>query len=344
MEENCKYYDVVIVGAGPGGLRCAEFLSKSNKSVLMLEKNEKIGPKVCAGGISRKTRKLLKIPPELIKKTFQNIIFKTNSLESKLKFGEDYMYTVDREELGQWQLKKLDDSGVEIRIGANVTKIEKECLIINDTEKIKFHYLVGADGSNSIVRRHLGLKTKKLGVAFQYLVPKIYPDFEIYFNSKLFSYWYSWIFPKGEYTSIGFGCSPYILPMKKARENFEIWAKKNSIDISQGKFEAHPINCDYQGYRFGKIFLIGDAAGFTSGFTGEGIYQALVSGEEVAKLIINSAYRSKRIPKLRREVYLHNFMLCVIGCAGPLRNLVFNWVVFCVKSKFLSRTLLRVLT
>ena len=33
------YYDVIIVGAGPGGLECARVLSKSNKTVLLLEKN-----------------------------------------------------------------------------------------------------------------------------------------------------------------------------------------------------------------------------------------------------------------------------------------------------------------
>jgi flavin-dependent dehydrogenase len=31
-------FDVIIVGAGPGGLKCAEVLSKSDKKVLLLEK------------------------------------------------------------------------------------------------------------------------------------------------------------------------------------------------------------------------------------------------------------------------------------------------------------------
>ncbi|MDY6972321.1 MAG: NAD(P)/FAD-dependent oxidoreductase, partial [Thermodesulfobacteriota bacterium] len=44
-------YDVIIIGAGPGGLSCAGELVKSNKSVLLLEKNNIIGPKICAGGI-----------------------------------------------------------------------------------------------------------------------------------------------------------------------------------------------------------------------------------------------------------------------------------------------------
>jgi flavin-dependent dehydrogenase len=31
-------YDVVIVGAGPGGLRCAEVLGEEGKNVLIVEK------------------------------------------------------------------------------------------------------------------------------------------------------------------------------------------------------------------------------------------------------------------------------------------------------------------
>jgi dihydrolipoamide dehydrogenase len=35
-----KKYDVVIVGAGPGGLRCAEVLGKAGKNVLLVEKKK----------------------------------------------------------------------------------------------------------------------------------------------------------------------------------------------------------------------------------------------------------------------------------------------------------------
>jgi len=38
-------YDVVIVGAGPAGLRCAEILGNSNLSVLLIEKRNIIDPR-----------------------------------------------------------------------------------------------------------------------------------------------------------------------------------------------------------------------------------------------------------------------------------------------------------
>jgi flavin-dependent dehydrogenase len=48
-------YDVVIIGAGPAGLNCAKKLSEADKTVLLVEKNTEIGPKVCAGGITKYT-------------------------------------------------------------------------------------------------------------------------------------------------------------------------------------------------------------------------------------------------------------------------------------------------
>jgi flavin-dependent dehydrogenase len=55
-------FDVIIVGAGPAGLRCAEILATSELSVLLLEKNEKMGQKVCAGGITRKDLAIIDVP------------------------------------------------------------------------------------------------------------------------------------------------------------------------------------------------------------------------------------------------------------------------------------------
>lgn len=44
-----EYFDVIIIGAGPAGLKCAETLGNSKLKVLLLEKNSKIGPKTCGG-------------------------------------------------------------------------------------------------------------------------------------------------------------------------------------------------------------------------------------------------------------------------------------------------------
>lgn len=94
-------------------------------------------------------------------------------------------------------------------------------------------------------------------------------------------------------------------------ENFKYWLKKNKIDTTGGIYQSFPINHDYRGYKFKNIFLAGDAGGFASGLTGEGIYQAFVSGEEVAKLILDPEYKPKKIEKLLRIKKRHDFLLKV---------------------------------
>jgi len=41
-----KEYDVIVVGAGPGGTCCAALLAKKGLKVLLLEKNAKVGGKM----------------------------------------------------------------------------------------------------------------------------------------------------------------------------------------------------------------------------------------------------------------------------------------------------------
>ena len=45
-------FDVIIVGGGPAGLQCARELSYSRLRVLLLEKDEIFGDKLCAGGLT----------------------------------------------------------------------------------------------------------------------------------------------------------------------------------------------------------------------------------------------------------------------------------------------------
>ena len=65
-------FDIIIVGAGPAGLKCAHTLIKANNKlkVLVLEKNKDIGPKICAGGLTGKDLQSFSIPDKLIEFRF----------------------------------------------------------------------------------------------------------------------------------------------------------------------------------------------------------------------------------------------------------------------------------
>ena len=119
----------------------------------------------------------------------------------------------------------------------------------------------------------------------------------MFINPDLFGPVYAWIFPHKNLSLIG--CmgdfkrklhKPALnLKIPDIKKNFDEWCKKR-FDIKKAKFQTAMINYDYKGYEFGNKFLIGDAGGFASGLTGEGIYFAIKSGEDVANKIINKKY------------------------------------------------------
>lgn len=342
VEGKNNHYDVIIVGAGPGGLECANILSKAGKKILLLEKNSEIGPKICAGGLTTKSINFLKLPKDFGGRKYNNVIFKTRFNKITLDYGEEYIHVIDRKDLGQWQLKKLNNN-VEVKVNAKVSKISENSVLVNETEIFFFSYLVGADGSNSIVRKFLKLPIKKLIVAFQYILDKDFPNILAQRDSGLFKYLYAWIFPQGEITSVGSGGYVPKMNISKVREDFYKWIKKEKIEISSGEFQSFAINCDFRGYKFGNVFLIGDAAGFASPLTGEGIYQALISGNEVANLILDSNYNPVRIKSVIKQRNLHIAVLRILMILGPLRIIFYELMALITKNKFLGKVVMNFL-
>lgn len=329
-------FEIIIIGAGPAGLSAAKKLSESGKKVLLLEKNEMIGPKVCAGGLPSIVVREFNVPKELLDLQTHEMTFHTLFQEKTFKLGGPF-YTIDRARLGAWQLEKLKNTSVKVRTGAKVTKIEKDHIVVNNSEEIRYEYLIGADGASSLVRKYLGIKTENFSVAIQYVIPSNdFKKVEIFFDQKLISLGYIWIFPHKGYVSIGCGTEPRFYSTQKLAEGFKKWIKKNNIDISKAKFEAFSINYDYRGYDFGNIYLAGDAAGLAAGLTGGGIYQAMVSGEEISKMIMDRNYVSKRMSEVLRENEKQNRALRFLEITRPVIGLEMELFMLIIRSKWLG--------
>ncbi|MBI4018149.1 MAG: FAD-dependent monooxygenase [Candidatus Aenigmarchaeota archaeon] len=315
-------YDVVVVGAGPGGLECARVLAEGGKSVLLIDRKEIIGPKVCAGGLTLENFGF-GIPKHLLRGEFPVQYIHTPAGTSRVVFEKPVVSTISRHDLGQWQLSEAKKSGAEVMEGIAVTEIRDKSLIA-DGKEIFFGHLVGSDGAGSIVRRHLGIPVQNLIMAIQYIVPRRFDSMEWFFDDRLFSLGYGWIFPHGDYASIGCGCESRFMPTAKLRENFHAWLADRNIDVSGAKYEGHPISYDYRGHRFGNKFLVGDAGGFTSGLTGEGIYFALVSGHEVAKMILDEKYYPEDLHRLLAVKREQEKILNFLKPWGSFRNAWFS--------------------
>jgi len=319
---------VIIVGGGPAGLKCAEVLSKSALKVLLLEKNAGFGDKVCAGGLTRKDLEVIDIPDEL----FEHKILQTAIYSHKGKSGTNskvpFVFTVDRKELGNWQYQQIANTPIEILNNAKVTEISKNKVVVNGNQAYAYQWLVGADGYNSIVRKSLNIPVEKKLIGLQYQIPQkdVVPRLEIYLQSKYFESWYGWSFPHRSTIAVGCACDPSIMSSKKLKENFHQWLSDKGFDISDADYESAPISYDYRGFKFNNIFLVGDAGGFASGLTGEGILQALVSGETAAQTILNPDYSSERFEMILKYNAVQKKILNLFVKTGRLRK-VFHWLI-----------------
>jgi flavin-dependent dehydrogenase len=178
-------------------------------------------------------------------------------------------------------------------------------------KEIRFKHLVGADGSYSIVRRSLRLPIK-IGVGIQYKIKQKFDCPEIHFNPKIFGPWYAWTTPHKNFTFVGTGADSSWIPSAELKQRLDRWCLKKGIDIPSAEFEGAPIQYDYQGYWFGNKYLVGDAAGFASAWTGEGIYFAFGSGEDVAKTILDKNHDLVLVKKIISIKRKHEFILNIL--------------------------------
>ena len=284
-----NYYDVVIIGAGFAGIECAKNLGNSNLSVLLIEKDEEknLGRKVCAAGVTLDDLNYLS--RDFLNFDFQKALICYKKKSVIISGNNGIISTINKKVVLHSELNHLKDhNNINVLTGVVIRNINSDnCLEFNSGEKIKFGFLVGADGATSIVRKHLNLPTKKLEIAIQYVIPKRFENFELHFDGSFFGAGYLWIFPHKDYTLIGCESDTRFINSGKLKDNLDYWLKKRGIDFSKEQFEAASINYDYRGYRFGNIFLAGDAAGLSSGLLGKGIYSARLSGQQIAREILH---------------------------------------------------------
>ena len=303
-----EHFDIVIIGGGPGGLSCARVLAESGVDVLLLERKKNIGPKVCAGGITWDGL-IQKVPEKLIERTFHEQFIFSSYQKICFKKHDPIIATIDRVNLGQWMAERARAEGAHIRSGWHVRNISENIITASDDRgrpvTIQFNHLVGADGSSSNVRRFLNIPSQRVGIGINYQVPGHYDHMEWHLNTSFFGNGYGWIFPHKNSISIGGYASRNSLTPTELNKRLRIWGETRGFKLKNHPARAETINYDYRGYRFGNIWLVGDAAGMASGLTGEGIQPAIISGEAVARKIIDPSYPAEEINTLVKKQKIH---------------------------------------
>lgn len=336
------HYDVIIAGAGPGGLSCASKLAQFGINTLVIEKKAEAGPKVCAGGITWSG--LLKtVPEQLIERSFPRQNIRSRFQSCVIEEPNPIIATINRKNLGHHMVEVAKQHGATIMTSTSLVSINNNTvsLLHHNGKKviITFDYLVGADGSSSKVRQHLGLSSKKAGIGINYDIDGYYEKMEWHLNDRFFKNGYGWIFPHKDTISIGAYVGHGNLTALALKRGLLTWAEQKGFHLKEKKCTAGLINYDYQGWQFDNIFLVGDAAGFASALTGEGIYPAIISGEAAAKKILAPSCNLENIEKLEKKQKIFtkmveltsrncllSLLLSELGILG-LRTKIFNFTM-----------------
>ncbi len=325
---------MLVVGAGPAGTAAAATLAKAGARVTVIDRHVQPGSKACAGGLTTSALKPAEIdadkPPGFVAQVFDEMVVKSRLGSVSIKKEGPLLVTVDRRAWTGSRIDSVKDLGVDVSLGERLIGLDKGCAVTSLGER-RFGVLVAADGAVSRTRRLLGLGSGLTMRAWQIRIgsrraERMGLDMTrptVWFDAKHTGSGYAWAFPSGDELRLGCGASSHVLDAGELKIQFFDWMDRLGLHSKEGRVEAGTIGCGYMGHRFGRVFLAGDAAGLASPLTGEGIGQALVSGEEVAREIVDRSYRSPTIPELasrhRRthDVLTHPFIRGALYAISP---------------------------
>ena len=317
MDKGGAVYDVAIVGAGPAGCTFALALKDAGLRVALLDKSSFPRDKVCGDAIpARPLKTLYSIAPEFAEafrqfgpkyRTTKTALFYTGRSMEFNWVGEAYTCTRLQFDNFLFSLVRLH-TNTEIFCDTNINEIEKGKDEITLTDKkrclsFKAKIVIGADGAHSVVAKKLA--DRKLdrdhyvgSVRAYFTNIKNTEDCktEIFFN-KGFLPSYLWIFPlPGNTANVGFG----MLSSEIAKKNINIRKTfYEFIDKTPGlpeRFKDAKQVGELEGFGLplgskpvcisGERFILaGDAASLIDPISGDGIGNAMLSGQLAAQTV-----------------------------------------------------------
>ncbi len=316
-----KEYDIIVIGAGPGGSGAAFSAAKEGVRVLVLEKRQEIGaPKRCGEGLSKSTteRMDIEVDNRWIRREIKGATaYSPNGSCLRVDYkGEPEGYIIERKLFDKWLAEKAIYAGANILTKTEVLRLLKEngkvCGVEieshGERKEIRSKIVIAADGVESKIAREMGMDTtlKLIDIAssvqFEMVNVDIDPDrIEMYFGNEIAPGGYAWIFPKGEkIANVGIGVrKPYakeraIDYLQRFIGNKPGLKKGSVIEVNSG---GVPVGGLMENMVSDNFMIVGDAAHQVNPVHGGGIGEAWIAGKiagEVAAEAIKRKDCSKK--------------------------------------------------
>jgi len=356
--------DVAIVGAGPAGIAAALTLRKSGYDVVVIDKAMFPRDKCCGDGLTTGALRILEeleFDPSTVPSwtVCEDVRLRSpggREMYMPLPHGAGQFAAITpRIELDNALVEQAKRAGVRVLEGNAFTAIDNSSrdFVTIDVENIgtiRARFVIAADGMWSPVRKALGLsQSGYLGEwhAFRQYATNVTGTakdrLHVWFDKDLLP-GYAWSFPlKGGRANVGFGIlrgGKYsVQEMKDLWPNLlqrpHIREALGATAVMEDRHTAWPIPARVTTATLssGRVLFVGDAACVTDTLTGEGIGQALLSGQLAGQAIVTTGNREASIAQRnyeklmkqhlfadhRMSVTLGKILQSSVGARGALR-------------------------
>jgi geranylgeranyl reductase family protein len=270
--------DVIVIGAGPAGLRCASLLEKQGLDLLVLDRKKEIGlPVQCSGLVSSNLDKLVRPPEECIEHRVKGaVIHGPAGKEVRLEKPGTAAYVLDRRGFDRFLASRVKS---EIRLGEKVSRLDfgKDSVKVRtDKGEVKASAVLGCDGPSSVVARHFRVQPMEMvqGVIEIESGKDDSDKVEMWVDREVCD-GFLWRIPRGR--SVEYGMLGSRVKFSGLEQFFRLG---KDLEKRAGLIPIGPCKS-----YFGRALLVGDAAGQTKPWSGGGVIYGLTAAGHAARVM-----------------------------------------------------------